>query len=784
MEQKTRNSTGSQTRLGFFQSWRGKLFAFSLIVAFIPLAILIFVSINRSQNVLQSNVSASLEKISNVLTDDITNWLDGNLSFVTFLAKQPEVQSMDPKQFVPVLQNGLKNFPSFEFLFVIGPDGKEVYNSFDVDGKIGLQDLHDRAYVIASLKGETVIGDPVVSRTSHHTIIVISAPIYNEKKEVVGVMAGSVLVDTLNEQMKIGQLGQTGEAYLVNQSGMYLTPSRFDDQLVKKGLVKNSAVLELTASNEGVTRVLNGETGIDEYTNPLRGQNVLGAFQPVKLSGSNWGLLVEMDSKEAFSSATTLRNQLILLSLGLILLVALSSLLMAQGVVKPLQEAADVALKLAQGDLEQKITHQSKDEIGLMVNAFQGLIAYLKDMASVSQKVAQGDLTVQVQSRSDVDVFSQTFEKMILRLSQQINQVSGNAQQVMLASTQLATASNQTGQATNQIATTIQQVAQGVTQQAASVAKTDSSVKETARLIEGVASGARSQANAVEHAREVTDQLNNFLNHLMEAAQNGANGGAAATQASQEGVRTVQAAIEAIDAVRVKVDASAQKVREMGVRSDEVGAIVQTIDDIASQTNLLALNAAIEAARAGENGKGFAVVADEVRKLAERSAQATKEVSALIKDIQASVKVAIEAMDQGIQAVDLGVKKANQSGDALDSIMKTADIVNQGGLQAVDIAKQARSAADDLLSAMHSVTQIAGQNEVAAEHMSSSAHVVSEAFENIASISEENSAAVEEVSSSTEEMSAQVQELSAAAVSLANMSENLSAVVAQFKLNS
>src|SRR6202008_235311 len=105
-----------------------------------------------------------------------------------------------------------------------------------------------------------------------------------------------------------------------------------------------------------------------------------------------------------------------------------------------------------------------------------------------------------------------------------------------------------------------------------------------------------------------------------------------------------------------RVKKSAQTVANLGTRSEQIGQIVGTIEDIADQTNLLALNAAIEAARAGEQGRGFAVVADEVRALAERTTKATKEISDMIKTIQNETKTAVHAMEEGVEEVERGAE--------------------------------------------------------------------------------------------------------------------------------
>lgn len=127
-----------------------------------------------------------------------------------------------------------------------------------------------------------------------------------------------------------------------------------------------------------------------------------------------------------------------------------------------------------------------------------------------------------------------------------------------------------------------------------------------------------------------------------------AEGAQRASQTASDGAVIVERTVSVMGQIAAKVQHSAKTVENLGARSDQIGAIIGTIEDIADQTNLLALNAAIEAARAGEQGRGFAVVADEVRALAERTTRATKEIGEMIKAIQKETKEAVVAMEQGV----------------------------------------------------------------------------------------------------------------------------------------
>ncbi len=303
------------------------------------------------------------------------------------------------------------------------------------------------------------------------------------------------------------------------------------------------------------------------------------------------------------------------------------------------------------------------------------------------------------------------------------------------------------------------------------------------KAIEGVAKGAQEQSQAIAKASEITAQISNAIQQVAGNAASVTTDSAAAAEAARGGAMTVEETLKGMQSIKAKVGASAEKVQEMGQRSGEIGAIVETIEDIASQTNLLALNAAIEAARAGEHGKGFAVVADEVRKLAERSSLATKEIGTLIGGIQNSVSDAVNAMDEGSKEVELGVDSANKAGSALSDILSAAQAVNMQATLAGEAAEKMNAFATELVSAVDTVSAVVEENTAATEEMAANSTEVTQAIEAIASVSEENSAAIEEVSASAEEMSAQVEEVTASAQSLAELALELQNVVKRFRLH-
>jgi methyl-accepting chemotaxis protein len=290
----------------------------------------------------------------------------------------------------------------------------------------------------------------------------------------------------------------------------------------------------------------------------------------------------------------------------------------------------------------------------------------LRSLALRIQDIAEGegDLTrrVPVEGRNEIDEVGIWFNLFLDKLQDVMRKVKSDTQRLTVASEELTTSASR--------------MAQGADAQQGQTAMVATAMHQMAAIVTEVS---RNSDAAALKTRQAADD-------------------------AREGGKVVEQTISMMHAVTESVDQVSRQIAGLGERSNQVGKIVEVIDEIAGRTNLLALNAAIEAARAGEQGRGFAVVAGEVRNLAERTTNATKEIGAMIGAIQHETQAAVQAMGQGTIQVRKGVAATGEAGSKLRLIIEGADEA-AGMVNRIAAAATEQSAATDEVNS--NVNQIA-----------------------------------------------------------------------------
>jgi methyl-accepting chemotaxis protein len=380
-----------------------------------------------------------------------------------------------------------------------------------------------------------------------------------------------------------------------------------------------------------------------------------------------------------------------------------------RSITRPLGQITQAAEKVASGDLNQQVVVSTRDETGRLADAFNIMLDSLKKtMASQVAKeyiegvinqyrafvaqVSEGNLSARLELKNgSVDSAQDDLYQLGANLNAMVESLSTMANQIRDAAVGVSSA------AAEILAATTQQIA-GATEQEAAVTQTMTTVEEVRSTVKQTSERAQSVAESSRQSVEV----------------------------SRGGQESVADTVNGMKLVRQRVENIAENILMLSERTQQIGEIIETVNEIADQSKLLALNASIEAARAGEEGKGFAVVAMEVRQLAEQSRDATARVRDILNQIQQATNTAVMVTEEGSKGAETGMQLVERAGESIRDLAQTIEEASQAAMQIAASTHQQNNGMDQLATAIMSIKQATTQTAASTRQAERSAQDLNE----------------------------------------------------------
>jgi len=470
------------------------------------------------------------------------------------------------------------------------------------------------------------------------------------------------------------------------------------------------------------------QTWLDKERDPLNGLDeiIKNMMTSSRDSDRNAGIL---------TMVVTIVGFILVLVLG-----ASIALRSAKAITSPLAQLISVSSQIANtGDLDQKVEMHSEDEIGELARTFNNLVDYLREMAAISESIAGGDLSTEIHPRSQRDTLGNAFREMTFGLRNLVKNVRDSAAQVASGSNQVASASDDSAKVSIQAASAIDEVT--------------STMHEMSINVQNMVKSTQLQSSNVSETSASIDQMVASIQRVADTAKVLLDISQRSRDEVHSGITTMEKATDGLNRINSAIVSSAEIISALGQRADDIGKIIEVIDDLAEQTNLLALNAAIEAARAGEHGLGFAVVADEVRKLAEKSAQSTREISDLIQSIQKEARKAVENMEKSTSIVNEGLTLGGDLSGALKKISNVVAEVYKFAQEIGAATNEQSRGSSQIGKATTRLNEITHEINSSVEEQASGAQAVVRSMEKMRELVQRSSSGSTELAASSEQMS-------------------------------